>query len=205
MPALNKFNRHVMHAGLSASSYLGNVGMGTGEQNFHANLWMKAVVVPATRPAAHVRPVLRSRLGKHKPLGWRKTWTGAADRVLLDTRPAWPNIGPDFVARMGGSAPPPDADGAGKGTTVVPFRRAPSAPPWSAPWAAACALLAAEDRAVFDAWIAPLVDEGIEAGQLLLAAPTRFHASYVRGNLRERLMTALRRADPSRAGVTLRG
>ena len=129
----------------------------------------------------------------------------AIDRVLLDTRPDWPNIGPDFVARMDGSVPPSEADGAGEATTVVPFRRAPTASPATGSWAAACMLLAAEDRAVFDAWIAPLVDEGIEAGQLVLIAPSRFHASYVRANLHLRLMTALRRADPSLAGVTLRG
>lgn len=127
----------------------------------------------------------------------------AIDRVLLDTQDSWPNIGPDFVARMGGTAS--DADGAGADSTVVPFRRPHPVAPGTGPWAAACALLAAQDRAVFDVWIAPLVDHGIEAGQLVLTAPSRFHASYVRANLRERLMTALRRADPSLAGITLRG
>lgn len=126
----------------------------------------------------------------------------ALDRILLDTRPVWPNIGPDFVARMGGAEPGPD--GAGQDSTVVPFRRLRPVPVGSGPWAAACALLAAEDAAVFDAWLSPLTDAGIEGGQLVLLAPSRFHASYVLANLRERLVTALRRADPSLAGVTVR-
>ncbi|HRO16329.1 MAG TPA: DnaA N-terminal domain-containing protein, partial [Paracoccus sp. (in: a-proteobacteria)] len=125
------------------------------------------------------------------------------DRILLDTRPAWPNIGPDFLDRMGGRAA--ETAGAGEGTTVVPFRRTPAPTPDSETWAAACALLAAEDRAVFQAWIAPLADAGVEAGQLILLAPSRFHASYVLANLRERLLTALRRTDPALAGVTVRG
>ncbi|MFD2815816.1 hypothetical protein ACFSYD_17875 [Paracoccus aerius] len=42
------------------------------------------------------------------------------DRILLDTRPAWSNIGPDYVARMGAEEmAPEEAD-----RTVVPFRRA---------------------------------------------------------------------------------
>ena len=71
-------------------------------------------------------------------------------------------------------------------------------------WAAARALLLAEDPAVFDAWLAPLAEAGIEDGQLVLLAPSRFHASYVLTNLRERLSTALRRVDPTLAGVMVR-
>ena len=132
----------------------------------------------------------------------------ALDRILLDTRPDWPNIGPDFVARMDTAAPAqrdaPGQAGAGKGATVLPFRRPSRTGPGSPPWAAACALLAAEDGPVFEAWLAPLADAGVEAGQLVLIAPSRFHASYVRANLRERLLAALRRADPSLGGVTVR-
>jgi hypothetical protein len=42
-----------------------------------------------------------------------------------------------------------------------------------------------------------LTDAGLEANALTLAAPTRFHATYVATNLKERLLAALRRADPS--------
>lgn len=136
------------------------------------------------------------------------------ERILLDTRPEWPNLGPDFVARLGGGdavagqEAPADAPDGAEGATVVPFRR-PERPgesralPGSA-WAAARAVLRSEDPAVFDAWLAPLTEAGIEGGQLLLLAPSRFHASYVLTNLRERLLTALRRADPSLGGVVVR-
>ncbi|MBV0892992.1 hypothetical protein KTN05_14225 [Paracoccus sp. Z118] len=137
------------------------------------------------------------------------------ERLLLDTRPEWSNVGPDFVARLGGGDT--DSAGAGQGgemggdgPTVVPFRRpgagvepAQMAAPGGI-WAAARALLLAEDPAVFDAWLAPLAEAGIEDGQLVLLAPSRFHASYVLTNLRERLSTALRRADPTLAGVMVR-
>ncbi|WP_207102559.1 hypothetical protein [Paracoccus shandongensis] len=110
------------------------------------------------------------------------------DRILLDSRPAWPNIGPDYVARMGGEgdAPAPDR-------TVVPFRR-PEVAAAEGLWGAARAHLAAEDRALFDAWFAGLVDGGVEGGCLLLVAPSRFHAAYLRTHLLERLRTAVRRA-----------
>ena len=111
------------------------------------------------------------------------------DRIMLDTRPAWPNIGPDYVARMGATddAEPADA-------TVVPFRR-PQIAAAEGTWGAARASLAAEDRVLFDAWFAGLADGGVEGGCLTLIAPSRFHAAYLRTHLIERLRTAVRRAD----------
>lgn len=116
------------------------------------------------------------------------------DRILLDTRPAWANIGPDYVARMGAEAETPPAD-----TTVVPFRR-PEIAAAGEVWGRARAHLAAEDRALFDAWFAGLADGGIdgdtEGGCLVLVAPSRFHAAYLRTHLIDRLRIAVRRADP---------
>lgn len=110
------------------------------------------------------------------------------DRIMLDTKPVWPNIGPDYVARMGAEASPAD-------TTVVPFRR-PDIAAEEGTWGRARALLAAEDRSLFDAWFAALADGGTEGGSLTLIAPSRFHAAYLRTQLIERLRTAARRADP---------
>lgn len=112
------------------------------------------------------------------------------DRILEDTRPAWANIGPDYVARMGGGAgmPPPD-------TTVVPFRR-PEILAAEGTWGRARVHLAAEDRALFEAWFAGLADGGAEGGCLVLIAPSRFHAAYLRTHLLDRLRSAVRRADP---------
>ncbi|MFC3168052.1 MULTISPECIES: DnaA N-terminal domain-containing protein [Paracoccus] len=111
------------------------------------------------------------------------------DRILLDTRPRWANIGPDYVARMAGADPQPAAD-----TTVVPFRRPDMAAAEGA-WSAARAQLASEDRALFDAWFACLADGGVEDGCLVLIAPSRFHAAYLRTHLIDRLRVAVRRAD----------
>ncbi|MBB1492333.1 hypothetical protein H5395_12455 [Paracoccus sp. MC1854] len=124
------------------------------------------------------------------------------DRILLDTRPEWANVGPDLVARLGGAPEPAEP---GDSPTVVPFRRAGGGEGAAgAVWAAARALLSTEDRGAYEAWFAPLADAGVEDGQLLLLAPSRFHASYVQAHLQQRLVTAARRCDPSLAGVRLR-
>lgn len=120
-------------------------------------------------------------------------------RMLLDTRPAWPNIGEDYVARMTdrGMGPEAAADGS---ANVVPFRRHDIAIQ-DGLWGAVQARLLAEDPVMFDAWFAPLVETADEAGQgaavLHLSAPSRFHATYVRTHLLARLEMAARRCDPS--------
>jgi hypothetical protein len=40
-------------------------------------------------------------------------------------------------------------------------------------------------------------EAGLAANVLTLAAPTRFHATYVTTNLKDRLLVALRRIDPA--------
>jgi len=123
--------------------------------------------------------------------------------IMRDTQPSWPNIGPDFIARMGSTAGVADNQD-DQDTTIVPFRRRQVSTATTDCWANACAFLAQNNPSQFDAWIAPLTDEGIEGGQLILIAPSRFHASYVRTNLMERLVTAVRTVDPSLRGVLLR-
>lgn len=124
------------------------------------------------------------------------------NRMLEDTRPAWPLIGEDFVARLdpAGTAP------AGQGTSnVVPLRAAPSPVADGSVWAAAQARLHQEDAAIYGAWFHALTSAGLEANCLTLAAPTRFHATYVATNLKERLLRALRQIDPSLRDVRLLG
>ncbi|WBU55226.1 hypothetical protein [Paracoccus sp. SCSIO 75233] len=118
------------------------------------------------------------------------------ERIMLDTRAVWENIGPDFVERAGG-APPPEID-----RKVVPFRRT-EAPPAGTVWAAMRGLLAAEDQAVFDAWIAGLGDGGISDGRLTLVAPTGFHASYVRTHLMRRIEIVARRVEPGLHSISV--
>ena len=122
------------------------------------------------------------------------------DRILLDTKPQWDNIGPDFVARLGGDQPAPASN-------VVPLHRAEPAPPTEpgSAWAEARARLAEEDRVLFDAWFASLVEAGVRDGCLTLFAPSRFHASYVETHLIERLRIALRRSDARIAKVRVLG
>lgn len=120
-------------------------------------------------------------------------------RIMLDTRAEWPNIGPDFVERAGGAGQPGDMGPPGN---VVPLRRA-DALPATGLWGAAQARLRAEDAALFDAWFAGLADGGISGDCLVLAAPTRFHASYVQTHLIERLRIAVLRSDAAIRQVRL--
>ncbi|MFN3711895.1 MAG: hypothetical protein ACK4S8_15245, partial [Alishewanella aestuarii] len=122
------------------------------------------------------------------------------ERIALDTRPAWPNIGEDYVARMTGEALPATP------VNVVPFRKQASAAPEGGLWGAMRGGLQAEDPVVFDAWFAPLVQIDAGPGQgaaLHLAAPSRFHATYVRTHLMARLQMAARRADPGVQAVRI--
>ena len=111
------------------------------------------------------------------------------ERIMLDTRPEWPNIGPDFVERVGGTSAPGTPS-----SNVVPLRRA-EAQAAGGIWGAAQARLAGEDRALFDAWFAGLMDAGVAGDCLTLAAPTRFHANYIQTHLIERLRIAVFRSD----------
>lgn len=124
------------------------------------------------------------------------------NRMLEDTRPAWPLIGEDFVARLD----PAEAAGAGQGASnVVPLRAVPAPREDGSVWAAAQAALHSEDAATYGAWFHALTEAGVEDNCLTLAAPTRFHATYVSTNLKERLLAALRRLEPSLREVRILG
>ncbi|MBS0573363.1 MAG: hypothetical protein JSS08_08960 [Proteobacteria bacterium] len=115
------------------------------------------------------------------------------DRMMEDTRPAWPLIGEDFIARL-----EPRAAGQGAAASnVVPLRAGPAPLADGSTWAAAQARLHAEDAPVYGAWFHRLTEVAMEDNCMTLAAPTRFHASYVATNLKDRLMAALRAVDPS--------
>ncbi|KAF0137826.1 MAG: hypothetical protein FD152_215 [Xanthobacteraceae bacterium] len=115
------------------------------------------------------------------------------NRMLEDTRPAWPLIGEDFIARL----EPTEVSAGQGGSNVVPLRPVTS-PVWDGSiWADAQALLCAEDAASYGAWLHVLVQSGHEANCLTLVAPTRFHATYVGTNLKHRVLAALRQIDPS--------
>lgn len=111
--------------------------------------------------------------------------------ILGTTRPAWDSVGPDFVDRMAG----PDAPAA-PAANVVSFPGATAPPPADGTlWARAQARLMAEDPALYAAWFRQLADVGASGGVQELAAPTRFHATFVATHHSARLLAALRRED----------
>lgn len=152
--------------------------------------------------AVDTRTVKRE-MAKLRSLGWLVEKRGAArgrvavhgialDQIMVDTKPAWEAIGPDFIARVA-----PQTVLEGQGGNVVPLR------PVSAPvgdgslWAEAQAVFHAQDEAAYAAWVEKLTVVDLSEGVLHLMAPSRFHARYVTTNLLERLGVVVRRIDPS--------
>jgi hypothetical protein len=152
---------------------------------------------------------VKREMAKLRSLGWLVEKRAAArgrvamhgiaiDQIMMDTKPAWAAIGPDFVARV-----QPGTAEVSTAANVVPLR------PVSAPvsdgtlWAEAQKVFHAQDEAGFAAWIEKLSVVGYEAGELMVMAPSRFHATYVATNLSARLMVILRRIDPSVAKLVV--
>ncbi len=120
------------------------------------------------------------------------------DAIRAATRAAWPRVGEDFEARMGGS-PAPVAGG-----TVVPFPRPDIAAGSSHAdteedagsedaWGRMRRMLQEADAVVFASWFEALRSRGRAGEALVLVAPSAFHASYVRTHYAERLAAAARR------------
>ena len=122
------------------------------------------------------------------------------ERMMEDTRPVWPKIGADFEERI--AAPPERAGGA---SNVVPLRAV--APPVAdgSLWARVQAALHGEDAAAYGAWFGQLQEVGVEEACLVLAAPSRFHASYIQTHLAARLLAAVRRLEPAIRDVRVEG
>lgn len=125
------------------------------------------------------------------------------ERLLAETAPHWAAVGPDLVARLGAEAVP-----AGTDPNVIPFPR--NAPTEELPadpgqevaveaggsWARCCRRLRAENPARHAAWLAGLKVLSEAGGQLLLEAPSRFHASYVQTHLMAAIEAAARSEAP---------
>lgn len=121
--------------------------------------------------------------------------------ILAATRADWPAVGPDFVDRMAGPAATPAP---APNVVSFPGSVAPLAPD-AGLWARAQARLQAEDPAIFAAWFRPLAELGSEGGLMEVAAPSRFHASYVTTHLAARLLAALRAEDGTIRAVRVVG
>ncbi len=116
------------------------------------------------------------------------------ERILEDTQDQWAAIGPDFVQRLG------PQDSAAPGNVVaMPLRKGAAVPaPDLSPgteWALAKGILHAEDPAIYQTWFAGLMRLRRDGARLVLAAPSRFHGSYVQTHLAGRLLAACRSVD----------
>lgn len=114
-------------------------------------------------------------------------------RMMQDTRPRWAAVGPDFVERLDGGPPPR--------SSVIPF---PGRGPIPEPdlsdgteWVLAQPSLRASDPGPYAAWIHQLTRAARDGSHLTLRAPSAFHAQYVRGHYKDRVLDACRAIDPT--------
>lgn len=121
--------------------------------------------------------------------------------ILKATEPDWGHVGPDFVDRMRGpesSAPAPAAN-----VVSFPGATAPPPAPDGSAWDRARARLHAEDPALYAAWFRHLAETACIGGVMELAAPSRFHATFVATHHLSRLLAALQREDGTIRLVTV--
>lgn len=114
-------------------------------------------------------------------------------KIMSDTRPFWDAVGPDFAARMTGTEPPSELPQ----SNVVPLHTATAPLPAedATGWHLAAEQLRAQDPALYAAWFAPLVPTDLEAGVLILTAPNKFQADYVRRHHSHRILAAASTAN----------
>ncbi|HEY0275448.1 MAG TPA: DnaA N-terminal domain-containing protein [Paenirhodobacter sp.] len=105
-------------------------------------------------------------------------------RILDDTRGDWLRVGPDLDLRLRGDDGMPEA-----ASTVIPFPSA-AVPMGEGLWAQVSRRLMAEDPSIYRVWFAAL-EPMDEAGELLLRAPSGFHATYVQTHLIGRIAAVL--------------
>lgn len=128
--------------------------------------------------------------------------------ILLETRPVWSAIGPDFEERLAAQGGAGTAAGnTAPATTVVPFPPAPArreparetSGDTRSAWDRALALMALHDPAFCRNWLTAVRPMGVRDGILTLAAPTPFHAQYLATHGEARMLSALTRVAP---GIT---
>lgn len=119
--------------------------------------------------------------------------------ILRATEADWPRIGPDFVARMA----TPEASPAP--SNVISFPAPPAPQGEEGLWLRLQSLLHREDPNAYGTWFAALDCRGTEEGVLKLAAPSRFHADYLRSNHLHRLERLARSADRAILRVEIDG
>lgn len=99
------------------------------------------------------------------------------ERILADTEEAWGCAGPDLQARLQREPAPAVAVPAQNAQPVGGDER----------WQRLSRRLAQEDQHVWRTWLAPLTPVVGEGRDVVLRAPSGFHASYVQTHFRSRL------------------
>lgn len=110
-------------------------------------------------------------------------------RILQDTRPDWPRIGPDLVARLDGMPTPPEAPDM-PSTNIPPFPQ----PSDDGLWTRAKGPLRDEHPSGFAARIAALHLEGVVGDEACLNAASGFHAAHERTHFAGVILYALQRS-----------
>jgi hypothetical protein len=110
-------------------------------------------------------------------------------RILEDTREVWEKVGPDLVQRLTPEPQPVEP------ANVIPFPQA-NLPAEGTLWGRVARLLHLEDAALYQSWFAGLQVLRDEGGELILRAPSAFHATYVETHLMGRIESALQGVAP---------
>ena len=133
------------------------------------------------------RPAARGRVAVHGL---------AVARILAATRPDWDRIGPDFEARL-------DRPDAPEPNNVISFPAPDPGNGSGGVWAQVQAQLFRDDPHLYSAWFAGLRPVSDSGDCLVLAAPSRFHATYIQTNHADRLLRLARHLDPQIARVVI--
>lgn len=112
--------------------------------------------------------------------------------VLRATAPFWDAVGPDFAARVAGAPEPAEE----VPSNVVPLHGAAEHIKSDTPlWRSVSERLKTQDTKLYNAWFARLEAVGVEEGTLLLLAPSRFVANYIKTHYLSRILTAVLAED----------
>ncbi len=125
-------------------------------------------------------PAARNRVTRH---------TVNVENVLSDTMPFWNQVGPDFFARMSGTAIETDV------SNVVPLRPIDRNPDQPSVWTEVCLRLQQRDAATFDAWFRKLSWSDAQNGTVYLTAPSSFVAEYISQHFFNVLLPSFKEVD----------
>jgi len=128
------------------------------------------------------------------------------DRLMQDTRAVWPAVGSDFVQRLAphpASQNPQPLNTLAQGT-VVPFPVPAGTGQEAGLWPVIQRAFAQIDPAQAQAWLGGVTSAGMEADVLVLSAPGRFRANYLRTHLLSRLLPVARQIAPQIVAIEIR-